>query len=124
MYHHPSCEECREGRSIDVNHTSQLESFICSGFRFRFRFRIPVPFPDSRFPGFHTPLFFGGVTQKPEIRLCSQAYELWANSEIFICSWESTLPNIAGLSVNFTVLYVILIDLHVIGSPEQLGRIK
>ena len=32
MYHHPSCEECREGRrSIDVNHTSQLESFICSG---------------------------------------------------------------------------------------------
>ena len=28
-YHHPSCEECREGRwSIDVNHTSQLEAFI------------------------------------------------------------------------------------------------
>ena len=44
MYHHPSCEECREGRrSIDVNHTSQLESFICSGFRFRFRFRFRIP---------------------------------------------------------------------------------
>ena len=56
MYHHPSCEECREGRrSIDVNHTSQLESFICSGFRFRFRFRIP--FPDSGFPGFPYALF-------------------------------------------------------------------
>ena len=28
-YHHPSCEECREGRrSIDVNHTSQLEALI------------------------------------------------------------------------------------------------
>ena len=28
-YHHPSCEECKEGRrSIDVNHTSQLEAFI------------------------------------------------------------------------------------------------
>ena len=61
MYHHPSCEECREGRrSIDVNHTSQLESFICSGFRFRFRFRIPVPFPDSGFPGF--PYAPGGQT--------------------------------------------------------------
>ena len=47
-YHHPSCEECWEGRrSIDVNHTSQLEVFIYfsgsgsgSGFRFRFRIRI------------------------------------------------------------------------------------
>ena len=30
MYHHPSYEECREERrSIDVNLTSQLESFIC-----------------------------------------------------------------------------------------------
>ena len=47
MYHHPSCEECREGRrSIDVNHTSQLESFICSGSVSGFRI------PDSRFPGF------------------------------------------------------------------------
>ena len=28
-YHHPSCEECREGRrSIDVNHTFQLKPFI------------------------------------------------------------------------------------------------
>ena len=34
-YRHPSCEECREGRrSIDVNHTSQLHSFL------RFQFRI------------------------------------------------------------------------------------
>ena len=51
MYHHPSCEECREGRrSIDVNHTSQLESFICSGFRIPVP--VPVPVPDSGFPGF------------------------------------------------------------------------
>ena len=28
-YHHPSCEECREGRrSVDVNHTFQLKPFI------------------------------------------------------------------------------------------------
>ena len=62
MYHHPSCEECREGRrSIDVNHTSQLESFICSGSGsgsgsvsgFRFRFRIPD------FLVFHTPRTVG-----------------------------------------------------------------
>ena len=41
MYHHPSYEECREERrSIDVNLTSQLESFICP---------FPILVLDSRF---------------------------------------------------------------------------
>ena len=48
MYHHPSCEECREERSstktTEVNQTSQLESFMhLSGSGFHFRT------PDSRF---------------------------------------------------------------------------
>ena len=53
-YHHPSCEECRQERkSIDVNHTSQLEAFIYfsgsgSGLR--------IPVPDPAFLVFHTPL--------------------------------------------------------------------
>ena len=46
-YHHPSCKECtEEGRSIDVNHTSNLkDSFICpdSGSRF-----CGFPYADER----------------------------------------------------------------------------
>jgi len=42
--HHPSREECREGRRrTDANHTSQPESFIyLSGSGFRIRLRIPA----------------------------------------------------------------------------------
>ena len=45
QYHHPSCQEFREGRrSIDVNHTSQLETFIYLYFS--------GSDSGSRFPGF------------------------------------------------------------------------
>ena len=58
-YHHPSCEECREGRrSIDVNHTCQLEAFIYlsnSGFGSG---------SGSGFLGFHTPPYFGGIIEQ------------------------------------------------------------
>ena len=41
VYHHPSYKECKEERrSIDVNLTSQLESFICP---------FPILVLDSRF---------------------------------------------------------------------------
>ena len=55
-YHHPSCEECRQERkSIDVNHTSQLEAFIYfSGSGSGSGLRTPVP--DPAFLVFHTPL--------------------------------------------------------------------
>ena len=59
-YHHPSCEECREGRrGVDVNHTSLLKAFIYlsdsgsgSGSGSGCGFRIP----DPNFLVFHTPI--------------------------------------------------------------------
>ena len=36
---------------------------------------------------------------------------LGRKTQVFVCSWESTLQNTTGLNVNFTVLYVKLVDL-------------
>ena len=48
IFRHPSCEECRDGRrSIDVNHTSQLEEHSSI-----WPVQVQVPVPDSGFPGF------------------------------------------------------------------------
>ena len=103
-YHHPSCEECREGRrSIDVNYTSQLETFI---YLLGSGSGSVSGIPDSHFLIFHTPVFKGHSCSDVRLHSTKSAVVIVA---VYLGLSTSSLRGFVGVDIPFNKLTSVLL---------------